>query len=112
MSKKLKATNQPKPQKNDHFQKPPTNAEMIGELQRHMQQMYRIMGEMNTRLIAVCQAKVTPEVMAKFILEEAAQDAYMKNINLAIDAEIERKNAERKPRISEETAKAIDGAKL
>jgi hypothetical protein len=85
---------------------------MIGELQRHMQQLYRILGEMNTRLIAVCQAKVTPEVMAKFILEEPAQDAYMKNINLAIDAEIEKKNAERKPKVSDETKATLENVKL
>lgn len=72
--------------------------------------MYRILGEMNTRLIAVCQAKVTPEVMAKFIMDEPSQDAFMKNVNMAIDAEIEKKKP--KAPISEETAAAIDGAKL
>jgi hypothetical protein len=82
----------------------------IEQARSHIQQLYRIMGEMNTRLIAIAQAKVTPEVLAKFIMDEPSQDAFMKNLNLAIDAEIEKKKEAEKP--TEETKAVIEKAKL
>lgn len=61
------------------------------------------MGDINSRLIALSLAKIAPEAMAKFILDQPSLDAYMKNLNLAIDEEVKKKNA-----ISEETKQAID----
>lgn len=95
MTRKLKPEQAQAPQgkkPSGFFKKPPTNLEMILELQRHVGQIYRVLEELNVRLTAMSIAKVAPEVLAKFILDIEAIQQYNESLNTALDKEIEAKN--------------------
>ena len=85
---------------NDFKKKEPTKTEkMLYEMFMHQQQLEsnvaqlsRVFMDINSRLICLCRAKIEPEVLAKFMLEEPANEAWMKNFNLRLEEEIKKKN--------------------
>lgn len=76
----------------DHFQKPKTSNEKIEELTYHVNHLYKINQDLNSRLIAISRAKIEPNVLATFILDNMANEEYMKNLNLSVDAVLAEKN--------------------
>lgn len=101
--KRLKARSQPQNSKTqDHFKKPQSNTEILEEHARHISQLYKIIGDLNSRLICLSMAKSSPEILAKFMLDQPAQTKFMDDFNAAVDKEIESLNA-----ISKETKDTI-----
>lgn len=70
----------------DHFKKPPTNEEKIANLQAHVKQLYTVCNDINTRLIAICRAKVTAAVLAQFMKDQDANKEFMNELNKTLEA--------------------------
>ena len=71
----------------DHFVKPPTNEQKIQMLLKNINQLYQIIGDVNSRLIALSRAKLPANDLAKFMRDSLQNDIYMKNLNSALDYE-------------------------
>ena len=54
---------------------------------QHIQQLYRILGDINARLIALSQAKLPAADLAKFMRDTEQNVIYMKNLNSSLDYE-------------------------
>lgn len=54
-------------------------------LQGHISQLYKILGDVNNRLIAISRAKISAEILATFLLDNEANSKYMKDLNKEIE---------------------------
>lgn len=83
----------------DHFKKPPTTAEKFQSLSYHIDQLYKIIGDVNSRLIALSRAKIDEKALASFMRETEANANFMKNLNSQLElaaAQEAKKEAEEK----------------
>jgi hypothetical protein len=71
----------------DHFRKPKTNDQRINELSQAINQIYQILQDINTRLIAFSRAKLPAADLAKFMKDTEQNGIYMKNLNSSLDYE-------------------------
>lgn len=87
------------PKARDAFQKPMSNEQKIESIKHHVNQMYQIFGDLNCRLIALSRAKLGAKELAVFMRDGAANDSYMKNLNVQLGkvAAEETKNDQRGP---------------
>lgn len=71
----------------DHKPKKMTSAQEyeIKVLQSHINQLYKILGDVNNRLIAISRAKISAEILATFLLDNEANSKYMKDLNKEIE---------------------------
>ena len=67
------------------FNKPQPNKH--DQLMQHIQQLYRILGDINARLIALSRAKLPAADLAKFMRDEEQNGIYMKELNSSLDYE-------------------------
>jgi hypothetical protein len=72
---------------NDHKPKKMTSAQAqeVSFLQDHINQLYKILGDVNNRLIAISRAKISAEILATFLLDGEANTKYMQDLNKEID---------------------------
>lgn len=69
----------------DHFQRPLTNEQKFKNMEHHINQLYQIIGDLNSRLIALSRAKLEPKAFASFILDSEQNTLFMKNLNSELD---------------------------
>ena len=69
----------------DHFKKQPTNDERLRNLEQHFSQIYRIIDDVNSRLISLSRSKLGYKEMATFLRDVAANKAYMVNLNSELE---------------------------
>ena len=69
----------------DHFQKPLTNEQKINNLNMHVNQLYKIIDDVNSRLISLSRSKLGYKEMATFLRDAAANKAYMVNLNSELE---------------------------
>ena len=76
----------------DHFQKQPTKHEQIESkihrLEQNMNQLYRILGDINNRLIVLSRSKIGAEAFAIMFLEEEKNKEFMDEFNAILDEKI------------------------
>ena len=72
--------------KKDSFQRPLTNDEKFDGIFHNINQLYKIVNDINNRLVATCRAKLEPEALASFLLDDIENEVYMKNFNSSVDS--------------------------
>lgn len=114
MSRKLKKSNNSpqQPASSDHFKKPLTNEQKFGSLSYHIDQLYKILGDINSRLIALSRAKIDPKALTVFMRDTEANDNFMKNLNSELDlAAQEAKNLEKTAGVGKTTYPNMEALK-
>ena len=69
----------------DFLKKPPSNNEKINNLEQHLSQIYKLIQDINLRLISLSRAKIDTKVLATFMREAEKNSNYMRNLNSALD---------------------------
>lgn len=90
----------------NHKKKEPTKLEK--EINFQFNQIYSVLKDFDNRITALSRAKIEPEAMAHFLLEDTENLIYREKLNQAIDAEIAKKKEAQKVTVSPETQKTLD----
>jgi len=96
---------------NDYLPKKPTQNEKFlyeltldhERLKSNFQLLFKAFMEINQRLIALARAKVTPDVLAQFVVDEEAGEAFMKIYSENLDSLLKEKMKKAADKIAPET---------